>query len=321
VIRRSHCDIACLQEVEVNGEKRKLRHWSEKHADNQPEMLASATGLASISFSGPLCAYVGEYKRSMCEDPFDEVLVRDKEATSGFGNAVLSKYPILETQSLVFDCDAPLSEDYIYMAREQQPRGARAVLVDLNSDPESWQPDGKGETVEVHEKKGPCCAGPAKKAEDEPVVKKNRKLIWVVCTQLSHRSSSAEQRDEAEELMTWVDSLVAGHEGPEKLGVVICGDLNAAPFAPCSSYSKLAAGKGWLDTWKSAGTWCKQATYPSCCAPACGVRLDHVFVLDRPGLAKVECTSTRVLGDAYEDRVAAERCGIVVELKIHEEED
>lgn len=325
VLRRSNCDIACLQEVEVNFESRKLRKWSTEHTDNQAELLARASGLGYFSFAGPLRAYMGEYTRSCTESQFDEVLVRDQDGKSGYGNAILSRFPIKTSRALVFEqMEPPSSEEYIFMDREEQPRGARAVLVDVS------------ETEEVEEvgqepaKQG--CSGcfvPSKPTDRAHIFRwgststgpteaaKTSKLMWVVSAHLSHKMSSREQRSQAKQLVDWIDSLVKEYEGQEnKPGVVLCGDLNSPSFAPLSSYSSILGDGRWTDTWKDKGTFCNQATFPSsCCGSSCGVKIDHILVLNHAGAAKVDCKAIRVLGDG-DDQDASDHLAIVADLEV-----
>jgi len=310
VLRRSSCDIACLQEVEVNFESRKIRKWSHQHTDNQAELLAKASGLGYFSFAGPLRAYVGEYRRGMCENPFDEVLVRDSAGKSGYGNAILSRYPIIESRALVFEQLAtPRSEEHIFMDREEQPRGARAILVDVG-----------GETSEAKSaENGPppqCCTGRPQMAKPKEVTR-TPTLMWVVNAHLSHKLGSSEQRSQSRQLVDWIDGLVNEYEGQgPKPGYVLCGDLNAPSFAPLSSYSSILGDGRWQDTWKEKGTLCNQATFPSsCCGPACGVKVDHILVLNRAGAAKVQCKAIRVLGEAT-DAEASDHCAVLAELEV-----
>ncbi len=87
---------------------------------------------------------------------------------SDYGVAILSALPFVDTRVLTFAAPTPArSADVIYMDREQQPRGAAAVLVRA----------------------------------------RNLSLLWVVTTHLSHLSSSEEQRGQARELIEWCDML------------------------------------------------------------------------------------------------------------------
>ena len=88
--------------------------------------------------------------------------------------AILSALPFIDTRILTFTVPTVArSTEVIYMDREQQPRGAAAVLV---------RPRGHG-------------------------------VMWVVTTHLSHLSASDEQRRQAHELIEWCNALRAENGG------------------------------------------------------------------------------------------------------------
>mmetsp|Transcript_99113 Transcript_99113/g.289196 ORF Transcript_99113/g.289196 Transcript_99113/m.289196 type:complete len:173 (+) Transcript_99113:508-1026(+) len=83
-----------------------------------------------------------------------------------------------------------------------------------------------------------------------------------------------------------------------KPGFIMCGDLNAPPFLPSSSYSTLIADGRWRDLWHERGSLCCQATYPSACGTtACGIRIDHILALQADRAARLLCDEIRILGD------------------------
>jgi len=292
LIRRSGADIACLQEVEFNSGLTKTRKWSAAHADRQPMLLSKASGLNHWSFVGPLAARVdGDADEDSCFK--DEVLARDSKNEAVYGNAVLSRFPILDKRTLLFQPrEPPLSSTHIYMDREEQPRGACAVLVDIMGARGGGAPAGH-----AHQPGGPlCCLAPQQQAATgtaSPVVP-----LWVVNTHLSHKFSSEEQRGQARQLLDWIDDICNTYDGPVKPGFIMCGDLNAPPFLPSSSYSTLIADGRWRDLWHERGSLCCQATYPSACGTtACGIRIDHILALQADRAARLLCDEIRILGD------------------------
>jgi len=319
-LRRSGCDIACLQEVEINFEERMQRKWSKKHSDNQPEQVARASGLGHYSFAGPLNAHMGDIpgrpKDTSCLNPYEEILARDKEGKSGYGNAILSRWPILETRHLVFDQEyEPLSEDYIYMDREQQPRGVRAIMVDTKHDPAAELAE-KGAEEEAR-RRGPglaCCTSPqVKYVHGGPIAP-----MWIVNTHLSHKAGSLEQRKQVAQLMEFIEALATEttSQGTVKPAFVLCGDLNAAPIIPRSSYSILSSDTRFVDAWAEKGTFWEQATFPSkCWSVNCGLHLDHVFMLKHPSAASIQCKAIRVLS-GVEDSEGSDHRPVVADVEL-----
>ena len=81
-------DIVALQEVEVNKANQKTRLWSFVHEDDQPALLAAATGLVHHAFAPAVKSiYTG-----MVVEEHDTELAQNGH----FGVAILSKHPILE---------------------------------------------------------------------------------------------------------------------------------------------------------------------------------------------------------------------------------
>jgi len=310
VIRRSGADIACLQEVEFNSEPLQVRKWSKVHADKQPMHLAKASGLGYWSYVGPLSAHMGE------ESGEGEVLVRDRESRAVLGNAILSRYPILDKRTLLFDMEQEedLSDTHIYMDKEEHPAGACAVLVDI--DP--WGANGI-EDREMREKpKGCCIIGQTTTAKT--LTKDSKpgpsKPLWVVSTHLSHRVGSEEQRSQAQQLVDWIDSIYHAYEGLARPGFVLCGDMNAPPLLPLTSYSTITAEGRWRDLWRERGTICFQATFPSsCCSSAFGVRIDHIFAMQGDRAARLNCDAIHILGSP-EDAEASDHIPVVTDLSV-----
>jgi len=318
-LRRSCCDIACLQEVEVNFAERQLRSASARHADNQAEQLAYHLGFDYYSFAGPLNAYCAEVKDggkdTSCLSPPEEILVRDKTGQAGYGNAILSRYPILDSKYLLYEQDkAPLSEEYVYMDREEQPRCARAILVDTRHGFEASESAPAPRAKDKREKRpalfGDCCQRqvPAK-CPDAP--------IWIVTTHLSHKTGSEEQRSQAGQLVKFVESLLKESVGHSKPGIVLCGDLNAAPLQCWTSYSILSSDPRFTDAWKEAGgSFWHQSTFPSQgCTSPCGLHLDHVFLVEHQQAAKLQCRGIRVM-KSQEDSMGSNHRPVLAEVVV-----
>lgn len=281
VIRRAAPDLVCLQEIESNTVERQVRKFSVRHADDQPSVLAQAAGLGFSSFAGFLRAYFDGRSGGSCDS--GEVLTRCEDGSAAYGNAVLSRFAIIEERTLHFEPEAPpASDELVYMDREEQPRGARAILVDV-------APEAPG-----------------------------KQFLWLVCTHLSHKFCSAEQRRQAQQLVRWVDALVEDSKVSlsAKPAVILCGDLNAPPFAPWSGYAVISEDKRWKDLWKAKGTWFHQATFPAKSAPSVGIRIDHIFALSGEDVARVDCGAIRVVGGAADDGVASDHLSVLVELVI-----
>eukprot|EP00930_Biecheleria_cincta_P060545 TRINITY_DN46191_c0_g1_i1.p1 TRINITY_DN46191_c0_g1~~TRINITY_DN46191_c0_g1_i1.p1 ORF type:complete len:326 (-),score=52.36 TRINITY_DN46191_c0_g1_i1:25-1002(-) len=282
VIRRSEADIACLQEVEVNAVELKARKWSQPHADNQPKVLSEICGLQHSAFAGPLMASLAEQESGFFAG---EVLHREEVVPcprTAYGMATLSRYPILDTRRLVFErLGQDLSDSMIYMDREEQPRGALAVLVDGGAD----------------------TFGP----------------LWVVNTHLSHKFSSAEQRRQADQLVSWVHALC---EEPvaevldSRASVLLCGDLNSTSVLPFSAYSVLASHERWEDLWKQGGSGSCQVSFPSnLCFGMLGLRIDHIFALEVNGAANAVCDEIRVVRDMTADVEASDHCAVLAHVE------
>eukprot|EP01006_Ploeotia_vitrea_P066971 TRINITY_DN96131_c0_g1_i1.p1 TRINITY_DN96131_c0_g1~~TRINITY_DN96131_c0_g1_i1.p1 ORF type:complete len:288 (-),score=14.95 TRINITY_DN96131_c0_g1_i1:67-930(-) len=93
-------DIVALQELEINRKHQKTRRWSVKHSDNQAEKLSELCGLPYHCFA---CAIT-------CND-------------GDFGIAVLSKFPLLNTEILMY---SPFKQLGLLT---KTPRNALAVQV------------------------------------------------------------------------------------------------------------------------------------------------------------------------------------------------
>mmetsp|Transcript_105737 Transcript_105737/g.210099 ORF Transcript_105737/g.210099 Transcript_105737/m.210099 type:complete len:345 (-) Transcript_105737:227-1261(-) len=310
VIRRSGADIACLQEVEFNSEPLQVRKWSKVHEDKQPMHLAKATNLGYWSYVGPLSAYMGEESRE------GEVLVRDRESRAVLGNAILSRYPILDKRTLLFEMEQEedISDTHIYMDKEEQPRGACAVLVDI--DP--WGAKGLEDRQRREKTVGCCIIGQPTAAKTVTTDNKPgpSQPLWVINTHLSHRVGSEEQRSQARQLLDWIDGIYHAYEGLVRPGFVLCGDMNAPPLLPMTAYSTITGEGRWRDLWHEKGTVCFQATFPSgCCSSALGIRLDHIFAMQGDRAARLNCDEIHILGSP-EDAEASDHIAVVADLSV-----
>lgn len=116
-------DIVCLQEVEANAAPRRVRRWSATHADDQPALIARACNLPYHHFFASV--------NGGLVDARPEVLAHDAHAA--YGNAILSRWPILRTKILRF---GTATRRHMHMDRDEQPRAALAALVDTR--PPLW---------------------------------------------------------------------------------------------------------------------------------------------------------------------------------------
>jgi len=244
------------------------------------------------------------------------VLVRDRESRAVLGNSILSRFPILDKRTLLFDMEQEedLSDTHIYMDKEEHPGGACAVLVDI--DP--WGAKSL-ENREMREKAKGCCiigqTATAKTLTTDSTPGPSQPL-WVINTHLSRRVGSEEQRSQARQLLDWLDSIYQSYEGIVRPGFVLCGDMNAPPWLPMTSYSVITGGGRWRDLWRENGTICFQATFPSgCCSSALGIRIDHIFALQGDRAARLNCDEIHILGSP-EDAEASNHVGVVADLSV-----
>jgi len=288
-----------------------VRKWSKVHADKQPMHLAKAASLGHWSYGGPLSAHMDGQSKG------GEVLVRDHESLAVLGNAILSRYPLLDKRTLLFEMeqDEALSDTHIYMDKEEQPRGACAVLVDIDPSVDK--------SIEDSERllkgaKGCCIMGQpatAKKLNSESGPGPSQPL-WVINTHLSHRVGSEEQRSQARQLLDWIDSIYHSHEGFVRPGFVLCGDMNAPPLLPMTSYCTITGQGRWRDPWREKGTICFQALVPpGCCSSALGFRINHIFALQGDRAARLSCDEIHILGSP-EDAEASDHIAVVADLSV-----
>mmetsp|Transcript_14198 Transcript_14198/g.16624 ORF Transcript_14198/g.16624 Transcript_14198/m.16624 type:complete len:336 (+) Transcript_14198:196-1203(+) len=303
VIRKSGADVACLQEIEVNKVERKARKWSAVHSDNQPEKIAELCDMPYVAFLPCISAYMEEgTSSSELKVPFwkkivgrAELLQLDEEKKSSYGLAILSKFKILEIEDFMFSRNTEHRGDVINMDKEEQPRGAIAILVEVPD-------ESSGEA----------------------------KHVWVVNTHLCHKFGTYEQRRQAGELDAWIKKLLAtksyGEILLEDCGVVLCGDMNSPEIFPKTGVSTLVTN-GWKDLWKSKGTFSKSATMPSSVytsersyltniMPYIGMRIDYIMSTKRPKGIEVRCDKIEVLSDK-KDAVASDHCAVIAQLSLH----
>jgi len=285
VIRRSDADIACLQEVEVNTKLKRARKWSAVHADDQPRVIAKASGLVNCAFSAKLKASFMEAK--CCGG---EVLVTSPDAS--YGLATLTRFPILDTREMMFQRPSEEDQgDLLHMDRQVQPRGALAVLIDLSS--EDARPMWVVNTHFSH-----------RMASEEQRRQALEVLQWIE----ELRSS---------ELERWDDN----RPGLERPTFVLAGDFNSSFYMPCSGYRVIAADERWRDLWQEAeAPCCCQASFPSCCG-GFGLRIDHLFALRVEGEQLPMCELARVVRRTPADEMASDHCAVFVQMDFVEDPD
>ena len=234
--------VVALQEVECNSQPRKCRYWSAVHADDQVAKIANICGLQHVCFRPTLAIAVPQKRwqkppacRRCCrvtdEDGPQPSSKEVLEPTIGaaYGNALLSRWPILQTRVLAYSLPVPASEA-IDMEGEEQPRLAMACLLEL--------PDGKPP-------------------------------LWVVNTHLSHKFWHREQRRQAGQLATWIreELLASSPEGHPVIlcgdmnalpswtahaeltargARDLWGDRPRVPTMPSSRYTRRWPNTGWV---------------------------------------------------------------------------
>lgn len=233
-------DVVALQEVECNSQPRKCRYWSTVHSDDQVSQIAAECGLEHVCFKSTLSITVPErrwqYSSSCTRPPIPQHEPRptskevlEPSTGAGYGNALISRWPILETRVLAYSKPVP-ADTTIDMQREEQPRLAMACLIQL--------PHGQ----------------PA---------------LWVVNTHLSHRFWNAEQRRQAGQLATWIreellvrspggqpvilcgdmnalPSCTAHAELTARGGQDLWGRRMRVPTMPSFRYTRWWPNKGWI---------------------------------------------------------------------------
>jgi endonuclease/exonuclease/phosphatase family metal-dependent hydrolase len=205
-------DVICLQEIEANecpaeGQQGfRCRSFSVQHSENQPQIVASACGLKHVCFAPTLDGLGqdpnGTSTRTECLVPVPGCR---------YGNAIISRYPILKTKVLSYKTGAVAAslEAYqgwstaINMSSEEQPRIAMACLIEL--------PAAADDTT------GLC--------------------VWIVNTHTSHLPGiiSSEQKQQGTACCDFVATLVAEEEAP----AILCGDFNSVPWQPYGTYKSL----------------------------------------------------------------------------------
>ncbi|CAE7449770.1 unnamed protein product [Symbiodinium pilosum] len=278
VVRRSGADVACLQEVEVNTQRLRVRKWSALHADDQPQQVASMSGLRHTAFAATLSA-------TFLKDSFREGEVLQHSTQGQYGLCILSRFPILQSRRLLFDRpEGPAGQHDLIMDKVEQPRGALAVLLDMQEE--------------------------------------DARPMWVVNTHLSHKIASSEQRRQASEVMRWIEEL-RSEELPhnDRSTFLLAADLNSPAFLPWTAYSVIAADVRWKDLWQEAGgPCCCSATFPAgWCGGFFGTRIDHVFGLQLDNGAIPMCEAVRVVRDTPADELASDHCAVLVKMDFVED--
>lgn len=291
----SHCpDVVCLQEIESNTAERITRKWSHAHADNQPELIAARCRLEHSRFLPTLeAAFADEPSRKL-----GEVLLPDSEAS--FGIAILSRFPIVDYQEMMFARAEPTDPNVFLMEHDEQPRGAQAVLLQV-----------------------PC--------HDDSEAASKPRFVWVVNTHLSPKFWHHEHKRQTLEILTWVIDLrrVASEalEGRAALpaSIVLAGDLNSPSWLPRGGYRLLRDKMSARDLWLE-GSVAGSATSCSITSPSSahstriprfcnwrwwlGQRIDHIFGFDDDP----QCCRASVIADDDRAVTASDHCAILAEL-------
>ena len=170
VVKEANADIVCLQEVEVNANDSKqepttTRVWSKPHQDDQPAAIAAKAGYSHYQFAPAIRSQANLAGTRHATEVFHPI---DSDKGGLFGVALLSKYPILDTNVIQF---AP------YL--KKTPRNALACLIEI--------PDNKSTN------KTPT---------------KKKQTVWIICTHLGMHIRGSEQYQQAQELRLFVEGLL-----------------------------------------------------------------------------------------------------------------
>lgn len=295
VVRRSCADIVCLQEVESNLQatsQQRSRVFSACHADDQPATLGKAADLPYSYFFSLLqgCLVEGT-NGSARSKPHGEILEDNPAGPCFYGNAILSRFPILQKREWRFErLRQRQSATQIYMDKEEQPRGAMAILVRVPAREEGGQCE-----ADVH--------------------------VWILNTHLSHKLCTEEQRNQARQVRSWALSLL--EDGPGT-AVVVCGDLNSSPATPRGAYGIFRDGHFkslWAKRLLPPATFHSKAHACNACLPwflrvpsalVCGMRLDNMFTLERRSI----CTCLGIdIMTSMEDAIASDHMPVYAQLQ------
>ena len=121
----------------------------------------------------------------------------------------------------------------------------------------------------------------------------NDTRIWVVNTHLGCHFIGKEQRQQAKELISFVNSLETNNA--KIAGVVVCGDMNSPPIYQSINTIRRS---GMIDTWKLYGKG-RSGTFPSYTAIPCFrkmIRLDYILMREM-GRRRILCKLAYVQDD------------------------
>jgi len=291
-------DVVALQEVECNTERRCCRTWSAMHADDQPKEIAKLCGMPYVHFAATLAAAMPEKEQ---EARKGEVL--HPSSGAGYGNAILSRFPIVDSRVLRYRDGASVrgreNEGHnilIDMHAEEQPRLALACLLDT---PQA--------------------------------------LIWVVNTHFSHKllTLSSEQSRQAHqccdfivnELLMSGDSAGKAQEDVQgrtcaSSPVLLCGDFNSTPWFPRAAYRTVAA-RGGQDLWSAerdvvtCPTWYHSLRRPNLSWVYSG-RIDHIFSFAKNidcSNSSISCHEMFVVTTPHEAMLASDHCPVLADVQ------
>jgi endonuclease/exonuclease/phosphatase family metal-dependent hydrolase len=137
-------------------------------------------------------------------------------------------------------------------------------------------------------------------------------LIWIVNTHLGCHFIGREQKQQANELVSFIHSL----DRTKVRRLVVCGDFNSPPLYSCIQYMKK---NGFRDVWEWFGHgW--GGTFPSesrvLGLPFCVrklLRLDYIFVLDFDGVS-IGCDCVHVQDTGGECMLASDHLPLCASL-------
>ena len=329
VVRSTGASVVCLQEIEANvGAGGKARVFSETHADDQPATIARECGMDHVYFEASLRASVASEG-----GPEGEVLQHDPDVQ--YGNAIISRFPILRRESLHYTqqtqergantaaaaaATAAAAARPIRMSREEQPRSAQAALIELPLPTlPKEHPDGAAAAT---------ATTPTTAAATTPV------LVWVVNTHFCHIPGHPYQRRQARQLLEWLDGFTDGRP------VLLSGDFNGPPYFPGCAYRTILAGTAqcggeWKDLflqqpnapphfstvptsvyrrgrdWLPRDGWGKWLL-----GRLTHARIDYTLSLwpRDPQAPVITAARCRVVNDTREALVASDHCGLLSEL-------
>lgn len=255
VVQDGGTDIICLQEIEVNDSLLQNRVWSKLHNDNQPSMITKLTRLQYHVFAPAIrCRASSRYKE--CHDEVSANDVSGNFNDNEWKRQLQCSSDTSNTQNrndmgkfgIAILSRYPIVSIRIHHFKKYKHKTIRNCMACLMSLP-------------------------------------NDTRIWVVNTHLGCHFIGREQHQQANELVSFINSLETNNT--KIAGVVVCGDMNSPPMYKSIKTLKRS---GMLDTWQLNGRGVG-GTFPSyttilCCRKL--IRLDYIFMRDT-GRRRILC--------------------------------